>query len=398
MATGRKKGFRVPIGVAVDGRLVRREDAAKGEPYSCPACSSRLVFRAGSIRATHFAHQPTQACHPETAVHEAAKRLVAQAVVDWLTDAGPQPMVEKSCRGCYRTFLDPIAGRPSRAAIEFRLDDGLVADVVLLGDTKVLAVIEIWVAHRVDGAKAARLLVPWIELRGEDVILDAVNWKPVNAGNLRPFWCDHCLARDRSAAELCRRLGIDFDATRYLPAVDTCWKCNKPTPVFAWRRGQLHETERPPAPMPRTIEWRFSKTLGGGYWANTCFHCRTLIGDGFLFMHGDSPFMGREELYASSEEEGGALLDLTPTLERLAAPQRQAPAPSAYRSEVVRCPECRSETRYLTWDGADPPAPRPNTIRQSDLSERLASHGLVATPPNGMWLNHCFHCDAVLDS
>lgn len=397
---GSPPAFKVPVALDGDGRLIGRDDAVKGASYRCPACRTRLVFKAGQVRARHFAHAPTYACYPETVVHETAKQLIAQVVIDWATRGGPRPTVEKRCKMCFRSF-DENLGRIDGAAVEHRLADGLVADVALMRESRAVAVVEVLVSHAVDVDKARRLTMPWLEVRGEDVVADPLRWKPVASGNVRPLICERCTARDRSAAELCRALGMTYDDNRYLAETYSCYRCHKKTPVFAWRREQLWETRIPPKPMPRTVEWRRSATLGRHYWANTCAHCKALLGDNFLFRDADSPFVGREELHSRSEEEEGGLLDLTSVRERLAAPRPDAVPTSPYETEVVRCRVCRAKTRYYSWDGEEPPEPRPDTVRLANgPAGREVPEGLlpVALPPTGAeWRNYCLHCDAELD-
>jgi hypothetical protein len=390
--------FKVPVALADDGRLVKRADAIKGERYRCPACETDLVFKAGAIRARHFAHAPTYACHPETVLHETAKRLIAQVVTDWTKGTGPCPTVRKRCKLCYRDYDEPLRGRIDEASVEYRLSDGLVADIALLRGQNVVAVVEILVSHAVDGDKAARLTVPWLELRGVDIVADPVSWKPVASGSVRPVLCKRCVTRDRSAADLCRALGIEYDPMRYLAAVYACYRCQKKTPVFAWTRGQHHEVRKPPQPQPRTIQWRYTRTVGHRYWANTCAHCGWGFGDWHLFMQPDGPFFGRPEL--QDDGTNNVDLELAPVIERI-APRRAAAPASPYEVDVVRCRECRAETRYFTWDGDEPPDPRPETVRLVGSPPRSASSpGLLpvilpASP--GSWQNHCLHCDASLE-
>ena len=396
-------GFRVPVALDHNGHLTTREDATKGRRYRCPACHSGLIFKAGPIRARHFAHAPSFECHPETVVHETAKRLIAQVVADWRSGNGPQPTVEKRCQECMGTGQEHLRGQVEVAAVEHRLADGLIADVALLRRDAVLGVVEILVTHAVDSDKAERLVVPWVELRGEDVLDDPLRWKPVAFGNLRRFVCDPCQNKRRAAIELCRSLGVDFDDSVYEPGIISCYRCRKKTPVFAWRPGQLHEAERPPDPLPRTVEHRYSKLLGRRYWANTCFHCHALFGDWFLFAEPDGPFFGRPDLqYRGDEEEEEEDLDLEPPAAPAPRPRPVAAPPiSPYDVHVVRCRECRAENRYFSWDGDEPPQPRPDTLRLiGGAPSRAAPPGLlpVTLPASAdQWENFCLHCDASLE-
>ena len=140
----------------------------KGTPGRGPL---RLVSRPlGPIRARHFAHAPTHGCYPETVVHDTAKQLIAQVVTDWVGGRGPRPVVEKACQLCRRAYLGPLGDQIETATFEHRLPTGLVADAALLRHGEPIGVVEIRVSHAVDRAKASRLTLPWVELRGDDVV------------------------------------------------------------------------------------------------------------------------------------------------------------------------------------------------------------------------------------
>lgn len=110
--------------------------------------------------------------------------------------------------------------------------------------------------------------------------------------------CRHCRGEvdfeiPRTALiEIADRHGVprDLYAPRYqtddrpfVAELETCFRCRKDTPVFWWDGVPFAETA-PPWPMPANIKRRYSKTYGGKYWANTCFHCGALQGDNFLFL------------------------------------------------------------------------------------------------------------------
>jgi len=78
-------------------------------------------------------------------------------------------------------------------------------------------------------------------------------------------------------------------AYRYAPY--SCWKCAKEILVFKWCHGRIEgEIEKPLAPIPRTVQERYTSTSEETYWANTCPHCDSVQGDWFLSVEPDSPF------------------------------------------------------------------------------------------------------------
>jgi len=161
--------FRVPLGVAEHGDLIRPEVAVKGEPFACPGCGDPLTFRAGEVRARHFAHRATGICTSETVLHATAKRLVAESVDLWRAGRRETPVTVRRCATCNRSFNRPIPESVTHAVVERQLASGRVVDVALLGaDDIVVGAVEVFVAHAVDESKAVDLgSLPWVEVAAE---------------------------------------------------------------------------------------------------------------------------------------------------------------------------------------------------------------------------------------
>lgn len=58
--------------------------------------------------------------------------------------------------------------------------------------------------------------------------------------------------------------------------------------MFEWKSGLWGD--KPIPPIPKTIKYRYSKTVGNKYWANTCSYCNSLQGDFFLKCEPGGPF------------------------------------------------------------------------------------------------------------
>ncbi|HHW57747.1 MAG TPA: hypothetical protein GXX15_08810 [Clostridia bacterium] len=43
-------------------------------------------------------------------------------------------------------------------------------------------------------------------------------------------------------------------------------------------------------PIPSTLQYRYSKTVGHKYWANVCPYCGSVQGDWFLHEESEGPF------------------------------------------------------------------------------------------------------------
>ncbi|GAX80328.1 hypothetical protein CEUSTIGMA_g7766.t1 [Chlamydomonas eustigma] len=68
--------------------------------------------------------------------------------------------------------------------------------------------------------------------------------------------------------------------TDYVRRTMECWSCHKTTSVYSWKNHIWMQTEMDPlsSPEPKNINWRYTKTAGISYWANTCEHCNSVQG------------------------------------------------------------------------------------------------------------------------
>lgn len=289
------KRFRVPSGLTAAGRLVSAAEAIRTEAYTCPVCDSRLSLHAGPIVRRHFAHLPAAVCAPETVVHHTAKYLIAQAVSDWRSGTIPAPTIGRPCSRCRQGYVyQALPDRITHARVEFRLAEGLVADVALLSGEQVEAIVEICVTHAVDTDKAMRLdRLPWIELHGPSVVLDPLHWHPMATGNLRPArdrMCEECTAIEKRleqrVEQVARNWHIELPGKPYKVIVHDCYRCGSDILLFDW--GGMWDARKPPYPVPWTVKPTFSQTIGRSYWMNTCPKCKAKQGDHFIkYLFGD---------------------------------------------------------------------------------------------------------------
>lgn len=145
------------------GRIVDIKEAARGLACDCvcPGCGGRLVARKGSLRAWHFAHAPGQsvcADGPETALHRAAKEIVAE----WRTLTLHARTISETLEDRFGVKRREEERLPAEtfvvrdARIEAALA-GLRPDLLLRGDDGRQLAVEIRVTHRVDEVKQQRL-------------------------------------------------------------------------------------------------------------------------------------------------------------------------------------------------------------------------------------------------
>jgi hypothetical protein len=189
------------------GRIVAPHDGSRMSGFECPGCHADVVWRRESstsnARRSHFAHAPDAECEPESAIHHAAKLLVAQQVTDWLAGTGPIPRFAFACSRCKKDREPkPIPDTTIQVSTEQTLPSGLRPDVSLwIGDERVMA-IEILYTHALPDEKIQRLNadgVEWVELRAESILEPVSRWEVVRHHDTRPRWCADCI-QERSSA------------------------------------------------------------------------------------------------------------------------------------------------------------------------------------------------------
>jgi hypothetical protein len=275
------------------GDLVRPDDAVAGAEYRCPGCGAAVVLRRGTARRAHFAHRSGEGCSTESVLHRSAKAELVRVITEWKRGRGPRPCISRSCPrlGCEGGAVQDLPDDVTHAEAEVRLGSGVVADVVLFRGSAIAAAVEVLVTHGVGHEKAARLGVPWVELRAED-ILDRPYWWVAGQDGLQPLVCPRCAERDEERAYELRairerairvadRLGLELPpAPPYQAVAHVCWRCGADMLAYTWP-GAGHSPARPPSPIPATLQHRVTDGAGN-YWANCCPRCSAVQGDYYL--------------------------------------------------------------------------------------------------------------------
>jgi len=284
----------VPVAFSSAGAIVRPIDAEPDEEYRCPGCNSPLLLRRGEMRRAHFAHRRGDGCSPDSQLHRAAKRRVVQVIEAWKDGSGPRPSVARPCPSvdCDGGITQDLPDDVTHAREEVRLADGSVADVVLFRGDEHAAAVEILVTHRVGPDKAARMPLPWLELRADDVLERPYWWVAIQDA-LAPFTCPACArldgARNRSIGEvedrarlIAQRLATPLPPSppyRYVP--HDCWRCGSEMVAFLWPGAGSQSARPPPEPIPASVQHRVTDGEGD-YWANCCPACSTIQGEYYL--------------------------------------------------------------------------------------------------------------------
>jgi len=293
--------LRVPFAFDDEEQIHTPENAEKGRTYFCPACREPVILKQGEIKTAHFAHKVSESCNQESIIHKTAKLLVQKAVEAWKAGKSESPTLLRKCQICGKSVNQTLPEKIESATLEYKLSDGSIVDVALLVEGVPQAAVEIRATHAVDDIKAKRLSVPFIELDANEVIQNPTLWNPIK-DNFKPLVCSQCrstwLRFQAKAKQIAQATNVELPTAYYRYGIHKCWKCKREILVFTWPSGEdkapvLFENQAPKLkPIPRTIQYRFSKMAGTTYWVNTCPYCKAIQGDFFLNMEPDGAFFG----------------------------------------------------------------------------------------------------------
>ncbi len=272
--------FKIPVARDSGGRLVTPTEAPRRGAFRCPACDALVDLHAGEKKRRHFHHR-VSSCTAESVVHLCAKKLVAQAVEDWIA-GGPAVTFSRRCagEGCDVRCNQAIPSKVRAVRLEHRLPSGHVVDVALLargrGEALLplpVAAIEVHHTHAVDAAKAREIPIPWIEVDAEQVCGAGARQLVATTDHFLPWLCeDHegergakkksTQAERTTAAALVRKLAFrlaDFPGF-VIAGVRRCPRGHDAL-VFGW------EGKEPPWPRPPlvvAVQRDFDWTTRGG--------------------------------------------------------------------------------------------------------------------------------------
>ncbi len=305
------KELRIPLALDESDLVIAPEDASKDKKYFCPSCGDLLILRKGEIKKPHFSHKASDACSQETVIHKLAKFLIIQKIKEWKKGNGSVPVVKRKCPDCEKLIKQELPDKVDSAVAERKLESGYIADVAITANEKITAVIEVKVHHAVDETKKNNIGVPFVELLGEEVIENPLEWNPIT-DKFRNFRCKECERAvqkyNQKIKSISQQTKVEIPTTFYRTAYSSCWRCGKELLLFVWPNDSMHSHKLPEnIPRPKTVQYRYSKMAGSKYWANTCPHCKSIQGDFFLFSEPDSPLFG---FHCSGNSEKGFRKDM----------------------------------------------------------------------------------------
>jgi len=288
--------LKVPRAFNGRGQLVAPEFARKDQRYLCPNCRTLLFLRRGVKVRPHFAHTPTKTCTGESILHEIAKNIVCDRIMEWKEGKANAPRVTRKCSNlyCKSTITKELPEHITSAELECRIGSYIV-DVALKAQERIVAGIEILVTHETTQEKFDNIEVPIGEVLGYEVLNDSDTF--LIRKHSRPWFCKRCTYEnvqiekqlEKQSKEVWDRItyaahvtGQSIQGAPYSTHVIPCWACGRDTLVYKWENKEMWQTEPPPDPLPRTIHFRKTKKSAGSYWMNTCGNCNAPIGDFFL--------------------------------------------------------------------------------------------------------------------
>jgi hypothetical protein len=345
-------GLTVPYAFTAEGDLIPAKQGKKGQAYFCPACQVEVGLRKGKINKPHFSHPLVANCNATKIWRQTAKLLILKTVSDWKAGTGKQPIIKRLCSECVNRRKIPLLEMINGVALDIKMEDGKIADVMLLSDCSPVIAIQIFVFHTEKRILGTDL--PWFELNAREVIQDPTTWDSV-CESLGYFECTSCEEKETAAQEqrtrqknrramrrarlykkrfrarekqkkvagmkkrkdrehreikkLAHDLKINLPSSPdYTYKAYTCKACDKKTIVFSWNEHLMcNAVNPPPEPRPTSIQlrqvafdiddmaWmdkpRFTNARAyDEYWANTCSHCKTTIRDEHLYEYHQGPF------------------------------------------------------------------------------------------------------------
>lgn len=169
--------LRVPVALDGAGKVVQALTATKGQRYTCPECKGEVRVRRGQKYQPHFYHLNLTDCTGESAIHEAAKQLLAQQIQQELVTY-QEVRWQVVCRGLpedggCKNRMTLLRAYPIHEWENVQLEVSYGAyrfDVAVTQEDQLLFGFEVFYRHEVPEEKAEGLDVPWIELYAEDIL------------------------------------------------------------------------------------------------------------------------------------------------------------------------------------------------------------------------------------
>ena len=285
--------LKVPFAFDIEHNLVKADEAEKSQQYLCPGCDEPVILKKGEIKAAHYAHKESDVCTQEKIIQQAAKYCVKNAVSEWKSGRSQTIILKRACQPCGEQVDQEIPEKVEKVEIDFVLGKNQL-DIALMAGGQVLAAIIIDIGQTLDEYEDLSIGVPYISVDGWQVIENPNNWQ-AELDKFRILTCEKCKETFRrfqvQVLQIAQKTRVTVPISYYRYGITRCWKCGEEILAFAWPEDG-HQTMQKPKkePIPRTVQYRFSKMAGHKYWANTCPKCRMIQGTFYLHSEPGGPF------------------------------------------------------------------------------------------------------------
>lgn len=270
----------------INQTIVCADDVKRDSGYYCLECGGELVLHRGEkeLRRPHFVHKNTSNCKPETVLHAGFKMLVAERIKGDIKD-NKEINVQWSCDSCSKDHTMDLSQKVSQVFIEKSLSSEFRPDILLTDkDGKPFAVIEVVVTHApeeqyIQFLKKEGIILIRFDLKSES------NIRKAKQKILKPTSMKCCLNPK------CDKCGKYKTMDEMMVITSDCWKCGSPLNVAVIEKnGQMlsprsftKENIKVAKDNGVIIQCCESKMAGESYMANICLHCKSIMGDHYLF-------------------------------------------------------------------------------------------------------------------
>jgi len=223
--------FELPYALDTKGDMIAYERGEKGVPYRCPGCLSKVLFRHGIVKESHFAHFPNVSCSREAVL----KRIGQRLLIDKFSGTAP-PRLDRVCPGvCKGVHQVPIPSG-ARPVQNYTMPSGELVDVMFLDpkDNPILAVTISGLKHHGHSASARIRGVPWVVINGKDILSKGISWFVESSEGEKD--CPQCIRirEERRLSEEARRQA-DLEKFKRMKLTEESME--------AWRKSPSRQAE-----------------------------------------------------------------------------------------------------------------------------------------------------------
>jgi len=309
-----KKKAMYSAAYGADGTIALVHNASATGPFHCIGCGKPMVARRGEERIWHFAHSTDGRCSGETALHKAAKEIIAGALRRSL-EINPHPafLASYRCPYCRDTHAIDLIVETGKIEVETQI--GPVIPDIVLKDTSgnPHAVIEVVVSHAPEDSALAYYMGEWdkpvyvVSPTWEELpdMIDRMNLSAILAGAHTCPARRSLMEKHAKAFSICRRILPSADPLlERCPSCDTalisftlevltgypCYKCGRLTPFAEIQPNSeeafgLADAERDALGTILQRYWQLNAYMDGIYGVpgerlmNHCRRCGTKLGE-----------------------------------------------------------------------------------------------------------------------